>query len=318
MKLFTNRYLIAIAAIFMLLGCKGPTRPVYPQSFVFQYREQGGYAGVSNLLEITRDDSLVYRGGDFRAARKLRSAERKLIYDMLEDYHFFALHPIYVPEIIVKDDIQYTLTYSSPSEYKQIVASGSCGAGYDDCSWPSALGVMVNFFQSLIQNIEKSTTTGCTNISKRYQVAGWPYGKEISLGVVYKYHAVEISDTLYRVLRQAEEQTPPILFYEGDYLYRMNPGIQYNTPQNDMDTVLTVHDRAKPIRWKLAPAIDEFPVSGIQVNGEDYFWLNTIFSEQRYPRYFMDKDLADGNFAYQLTFVRGNLCGEYASKSFLY
>ena len=83
----------------------------------------------------------------------------------------------------------------------------------------------------------------------------------------------------------------------------MNVSIRFNTPTDDIDTTLTIHDRTQPIYWILTTPLHSLPSTVIVVMDTDYSWLKEAFNATHYPWYFLDDSLAHNISAYELQFV---------------
>jgi len=303
---------IVITAMLILIvsGCqsKSGMNPHVPENFTFRFVQSGGITGMSAVLLLTDTDSLSYRSQNFKVSHIITADQRDAIFQLLKSNEFFEMDSIYFPDHIVADDIYITLTYDSGIRNHTVSTSAYCGGGYgQNCTWPTGLSTIIDSLNQWIGNLKTEITQGCVSISHRYSAEAWPFENTISLKDSIST-TFEIADTVYRTVREAENASPEIRFYEGEWVYRMNTTIQTGTPFNDFDTTLTIHGRSQPARWKFAPPLNAFPESGIRISGTEYSWVDSVYTNMRYPRYFADSPLNPDIALYELKIVHGNDC----------
>lgn len=291
--------------VLLLTQCSSETgtNPSNPVSFTFQFHEDGGVGGVSNSLTYSETDSVIYMSKDLQVSREWSPANRQALYTLLQSTRFFEMDSTYLPDHIIMDDILLTLNFTSPSKSMHIVASGFCSGASSQCTWPQNLYQLIDSLQQRIKYLRKSTTTGCITITKKYTVAPWQFDTEVVLADSLSRTFV-VSDSVYNAVLAAQNS---VLFYEGTWLYRMNVSFD-TTPENDVVRWLSIHDRTHPAYWPGEPKLVDFPDSGIRIDGMEYTWIDSVFSQDHYPWYFMDAELAPGEPAYELRFIRGNAC----------
>lgn len=288
--------------LFILTGCnlvshKGTT----PKgAFTFSYTESGGFAGINHVLTFTADDSLLYKDRGYLVERTISPAEKQTILSLIRDKHFFKMSTSYLPPQGVADDIYFTISYDSPTLKKKVKASGACSAiSSEECSWPEGLRAIVGMMQQKINQLKDETTYGCVKIHEMYNVTAWPFGKEVMLANSLN-KPIEISDSVAKAVRVANESKPRTLFYEGTWIYSMYI--------ENYSQTLYVTGRVHPNFWHISPAIRDISGQGIEINGSDYTWLDSVVTHPHYPWYFMDHNLSDGSHAYELNFLRGSHC----------
>ena len=301
--------LVGICILTMLMGCEGDSgaNPEQGEPFSLTFMETGGYAGVHNVLAIMMNDSVFYTSANLQVGEKLEEQDIQVTYSILETHGFFAFDSTYIPSKPIADDIIYTLQYESTTRTKQVVASGSCTGMYSECSWPIGLHTIIDSLRQFIVRLREETTSGCVKIQKQFILQEWPFGSELALSE-HISETIEIRDTIYQHIWTNTEQDTPVRYFEDGWIYRMNVSIRFNTPTDDIDTTLTVHDRTQPIYWILTPPLHSLPPTGIVVMDTDYSWLKEAFNATHYPWYFLDDSLAHNIPAYELQLVHGNAC----------
>lgn len=90
----------------------------------------------------------------------------------------------------------------------------------------------------------------------------------------------------------------------------MNTSIRFNTPENDVDTTLSIHGRTTPVQWELSPPLSTLEDDWKVIEDADYLWLKEQYQLSHYPWYFMDGIPGEGKPAFELEFIRGNMCRE--------
>ena len=267
------------------------------ETFSLDYNESGGVGGMNNTLTISKSDSIVYLGHDYDFSTKAAEEDLNFLFLVLNSNSFFSMDSAYLPDQRVADDIIFRISYHSDSKSHIVIASGCCS----NSKWPKGLINIVDYLQGYVIELKSKINSGKVIVTKKMILEEWPFSDRIKLSD-HLYKNVDVDEEIFKHIREPSNQDVKVSFFEGEWIYRLNA-----SNSGELSSYyISIHDRNKPILWPFKPKLADIPENGINLVGQDYFWIKRKLKEIHYPRYLIDGLLESGEYIYEINLINGN------------
>ena len=271
-------------------------------TFSFNYTISGGVGGANDQLTILESGDVVYLGQNYDFSKIADGNETNALLVNLIINSFFSMDTAYLPVKSMRDDISFKISYNSDSKSKTVIASGYCS----DYKWPKGLRNIVDYLNDYIARLKSKINSGKVTVISKMILEEWPFSDKIMLSD-YLSKNVDADEEIFNHLKEHYKQNEQVVYFEGEWIYRLNSNGGYALNFNELISFyISIHDRNKPIEWPFVEKLEDNTESGINLYGQDYYWLKEKLKEVHYPRYFINGSFESGESVFEISLINGN------------
>lgn len=307
MKKLFQVLLTLLALILFEFGCQKDFGPLLHENLFLEYKVWSGFSGTNNIFTIQKNNNIHYSSSKYNYSDTLDQNDVNLIIQTVNSNHFFSLKDEYLPSHHIADGIYYTITIKSNTRSKKVIAFGS--------HRPKQLSNIISELDIIINKLSMKINIGRVKIWRKHELEEWPFSADIKL-LDNMHENIIASETIFNHFKSNYQQGKEVLYYEGEWIYRLNSSGGYSHSYGDLDEFyITIHDKAKPIDWpsEIKTSLEYISKEGLVIIDTNYNKISQIFERNHYPIYFIDSEFKSGSFVYEIQLLRGNLSKFVAS-----
>ncbi len=296
---------VIIFVVILFISCsENVNNPILndDETFSFNYTISGGVGGTNDQLTILESGDVIYLGQNYDFSTIADGNETNALLVNLIINSFFSMDTAYLPDQRIADDILFKVSYNSDSKSKTVIANGSCS----NSKWPKGLKNIIDYLTDYITKLKSKINSGEVIVISKMILEEWPFSDKIMLSD-YLSKNVDADEEIFNHLKEQYKQNKQVVFFEGEWIYRLNGSGGYALNFNELNSFyISIHDRNKPIEWPFGIKLEDNTENGINLYGEDYYWLKEKLKEVHYPRYFISGSFESGESVFEISLINGN------------
>ncbi len=284
---------LGMIGILLLTSCIWD-QPDVNEPFYLKYHKYGGFAGMSDKIEIFENHDVICRNEHYSYKTQIDEENLLDIYQTIMKNNFLGLSPDHTTA--VWDDYYFSITYASNADTLTVTTNGHA-MQHAIGSWKRRFTNVVEAIMNYRATLDMDIDSGYVTVVRNNPMVRWPYSNQFVLSDLCD-STITVSSEVYDYVRHHVSKIEHYQYFENDTIYSIS------TPSNN---TIRVYSPTSVISWPFEPSLEKIESVGLGIFEDDYRWLKETLNNGYRNIYFYDFNTGNDARAYRLWLRQGNL-----------